>query len=246
MRIARALALGGIDSRRKCEIHVKNGAVVVNGKVVREVSLEVDPDHDVILFRGRLVEPQRYVYYILNKPEGYTTTASDPHAKKTVYELLPRNLIRGSRQPSSNRTRVFPVGRLDRDSSGLLFFTNDGELANRLAHPKFQVKKWYEVRLNRPLEPADKSKLLAGMMLSEGVAKVEKLENLTRRIVRLLIREGKKREIRRMFEKVGYNVLHLVRISFGPIALGKLGPGHGRFLSKSEVADIKRLTKLPR
>jgi 23S rRNA pseudouridine2605 synthase len=239
MRIARALALAGIDSRRKCEEHVRNGAVAVNGEVVKDLGRQVDPEKDTISFRGRPLHFGKFVYYILHKPKGYTTTAEDPHAKKTVYELLPRELVRGSRQAGEKRTRVFPVGRLDRDTTGLLLFTNDGELANRLTHPRYGVAKCYDVRLNRPLEPANRQKILQGVKLEEGLAKVEKIKPLSRRIIRLWIREGKKREIRRVFEKLGYRVLALARIAFGPLQLGNFPPGRGRFLTSSEITRLR-------
>src|SRR5437868_8301554 len=129
MRISRALALAGIDSRRKCEVHVTNGAVRVNGEVVRDLGRQVDPANDEITFRGRALQFTKgaaaggegfYIYYVLHKPAGYSTTAYDPHAKKTVFDLLPRQLVSRTHKPTESRTRVFPVGRLDRDSTGLL------------------------------------------------------------------------------------------------------------------------------
>jgi 23S rRNA pseudouridine2605 synthase len=240
MRIARALALAGIGSRRECEEHIKNGAVTLNGEVVRDLGRQVDPEQDTLAFRGRVLHFGKYVYFVLNKPAGYTTTASDPHAKKTVYDLLPRTLIQGSRQPKPSRTRVFPVGRLDRDSTGLLLFTNDGVLANRLMHPRYQIGKWYEVKLNRALDPRDGLRLLHGIELEDGIAKIEKFHKRSPRVVRVLIREGKKREVRRIFEKLGYEVMFLLRIAFGPILLGSLPPGGGRFLTSPEVIELKK------
>lgn len=242
MRIARALALAGIGSRRKCEIHVRNGAVSVNGEIVQDLGRQVNLEEDVMMFRGRPVGlPPSYVYYILNKPEGYTTTAFDPHAKKTVYDLLPKTLIAGSRRPKGSRTRVFPVGRLDKDSSGLMLMTNDGELANRMAHPRFEVGKWYEVRLDRTLDPRDGHKLLSGVKIKEGAVKAQKFYKLSRRLLRILIHEGKKREVRRIFQSLGYEVVELKRIAFGPLILGTLPPGMGRSLTPSEVLHLKKL-----
>lgn len=240
MRISRALALAGIDSRRKCEIHVRNGAVMVNGEVVQDLGRQVDPENDAITFRGRLLHFNKMVYYILNKPTGYTTTAHDPHAKHTVYELLPRHLVQGSRQPKSTHTRVFPVGRLDKESTGLLLFTNDGELANKLMHPRYGIHKCYEVRLDRAFEMQDKQTLLEGVSLEDGMAKAEKVHVLSRRILRLVLREGRKREIRRMFEELGYEVIDLIRISFGHLKLAGLSSGSGRFLTPHEIADLKK------
>lgn len=240
MRIARALALAGIDSRRKCEVHVRNGAVRVNGQVVRDLGRQVDLEKDQILFRGRPLECPWSVYFILNKPAGYTTTAQDPHAEKNVYDLLPRSLVRASRDPQSGRTRVFPVGRLDKDSTGLLLFTNDGELANRMTHPRYGVGKWYEVRLDRAWDPRDGKRLLAGVRLEEGIAKAEKFQPLSRRVIRLLIREGKKREVRRLFEKLEYKVVGLCRIALGPLTIQNLPSGRGRFLTPQETDRLKK------
>ena len=235
MRIARALALAGIDSRRKCEAYILEGSVTVNGEVVRDLGRQVDLETDEIFFRTKPVQFEKFVYYILNKPKGYTTTAGDLHARKTVFELLPTTLVAKTNRPGPSRIRVFPVGRLDKDSTGLLLFTNDGELAHRLIHPRFGVIKWYEVRLGRALEPQDVPKLLKGVTLEEGLAKVQALKRLSRRVLRVSLAEGKNREVRRIFEKLGYEVVDLCRIAFGPLILENLLPGRGRFLTPSEV-----------
>ena len=237
MRIARALALAGIGARRKCEAYVLEGEVAVNGQVARDLGRQVDPDRDEIRFRGERLAFSERVYYILNKPAGYTTTASDPHAEKTVYELLPSEL--GMERPT---LRLFPVGRLDRDSTGLLLFTNDGELANQLTHPRYEVGKWYEVRLARPLDSKARSQLLKGVQLEEEIARVEQVQSVSPNTVRLLLREGKKREVRRIFDQLGYRVISLCRTAFGPLKLGNLRLGQGRFLDSEEVAKLKRLT----
>ncbi len=240
MRLARALALAGIGSRRKCEEHIRNGAVSVNGEVVQEMGTQVDPEMDALAFRGKSLRFEKFVYYLLFKPEGYTTTAEDSHAKHTVYELLPPQLIPGSRQPKQGRIRVFPVGRLDRNSSGLLLFTNDGDFAHELTHPSFGIEKWYEVRLDRAMDSRDSKKLLEGVRLEDGPARAEKIKMLSRRVCCLMIREGRKREVRRMLEAIGYKVVRLCRISFGPFRLGHLRPGAGRFIGKDEIGAIKR------
>ena len=239
MRIARALALVGIAARRKCEEIVAQGKVTVNGEVVRDLGRQVDADRDEITYLGRPVRLEPKIYFLLNKPVGYTTTASDPYAKKTVYRLLPPTLVSALPLGSSGRKRVFPVGRLDRDSTGLILFTNDGELANHLTHPRYQVEKWYQVRLNRPLDPEARKRLLRGIWLGEGKAKIERIEVISGRSVRVLIREGKKREIRRVFARVGYRVMALTRVAFGPLKLGTLASGRGRFLTDSEVQRLR-------
>lgn len=239
MRIARALALAGITSRRKSEEHIRNGAVTVNGEVVQDLGRQVDPETDAICFRGKMLQFHPHVYFVMNKPAGYVTTASDPHAKKNVYDLLPRQLVNATRQAKADKTRVFPVGRLDRDSCGLLLFTNDGELAYRLMHPSFQVGKWYEVRLDRAFDLRDRAELLNGIRLSDGVARAMKVKVHTRRVLHLLLCEGKNREIRRMMEALGYEVVYLFRYALGPIMLGNLAPGGGRYLAKSEIQELK-------
>lgn len=238
MRISRALALAGIDSRRKCETHVLNGAVKVNGEIVRDLGRQVDPETDEISFRGKSLRSQKYVYYVLNKPKGYATTAWDPHAEKTVFDLLPGELA--PRTVKAQRTRVFPVGRLDRDSTGLLLFTNDGEMANRLIHPRYGVGKWYEVKLDRALEQFDTRRLLEGVRLEEGWVKVQKLHRISKRRLQVLINEGKKREVRRIFDKLEYEVIELCRVAFGPLLLGEMPPGQGRYLSRIEISRLKQ------
>lgn len=249
MRIARALALAGINSRRKCEAPIAAGQVTVNGEVVRDLGRQVDLEKDEILFRGKPVHfsasgGENYTYYVLNKPEGYTTTASDPHAEKTVFDLLPARLVPRTQKPMPSRTRVFPVGRLDKNSTGLLLLTNDGELANRLVHPRYEVGKWYEVKLGRALDPRDRVRLLKGVQLEDGLAKAERLRPLTRRNLQLLIREGKKREVRRIFEALGYEVIRLCRVAFGPILLGNMPLGTGRFLGHREIQALRQASGL--
>ena len=236
MRIARALALAGVAARRKCEAFILEGRVTVNGGTVRDLGRQVEPGKDRILLDGKPLSFEAPVYFLLHKPAGYTTTVSDPHAERTVFELLPKNLL----APGTG-VRVFPVGRLDRDSTGLLLFTNDGELANRLTHPRYGVGKWYEVTLDRPLEPRARARVLRGVALEEGPARAEKLESLSARTVRLLLREGRKREIRRIFQQLGYRVEALCRAEFGPLKLGNLPPAKGRLLTPAEVAQLKRL-----
>lgn len=243
MRLARLLALAGIDSRRKCEEHVKNGAVKVNGEVVRELGRKVDPEEDEVLYRGRLIYLDRPVYYVMFKPPGYATTAFDPHEKKTVFDLLPPKLVPKTERPSENRVRVFPVGRLDKDSSGVLLFTNDGELANRMTHPRYGVAKWYNVRLDRAFDQRDKKKVLGGVRLEDGTACAERIQMLSKRTCRLMLREGKKREVRRLFEALGYEVVELCRTAFGPLTLGSLRPGDGYYLNSDGVESLKSYLK---
>ena len=253
MRIARALALGGVAARRKCERHILAGEVTVNGEVVRDLGRQVEPGKERVAFRGRPISFQEKVYYLLHKPAGYMTTVSDPHAKRTVYELLPRELKSASKPTVGNKIaskgragpRVFPVGRLDRDSTGLLLFTNDGDLANRLTHPRYEVAKVYEAKLDRPLDSPALARLRQGVPLEEGLARPEEVEVLSSGVVRLLLREGKKREVRRIFEKLGRRVTELCRISFGPLRLGDLPAGQGRFLRPEAIQALRYAHPVP-
>ena len=229
MRIARALALAGVAARRKCEQLILEGRVTVNGETVRDLGRQVDPEKDEIRYRGKKLSSEQPVYFLLHKPAGYTTTVSDPHAEKTVMELVPPGM----------KARLFPVGRLDRDSTGLLLLTNDGDLANRLIHPRYGVGKWYEVTLDRPLDERARARVLRGVPLEEGPARAEQVEPVSGRTVRLLLREGRKREIRRIFQQVGYRVEALCRTDFGPLKLGRLAPGEGRPLTPAELAQLK-------
>ncbi len=240
MRIAKALALGGVGARRKCETHILEGRVTVNGEVAKDLGRQVEPEKDKITFLGKPIRFEAQVYFLLYKPEGYTTTASDPHAKKTVYELLPKNLVRALAHGPGSKTRVLPVGRLDRDSTGLLLFTNDGDLANRLIHPRYEVVKSYRAELDRPFDPKETGRLLEGVRLEEGIAKARKIENVSGATVVLQISEGKKREVRRLFAAIGYKVVRLCRVTFGPLSLGNLAAGEGRFLTSDEVEKLRK------
>jgi len=246
MRIARALALAGIASRRKCETFIQAGEVTVNGEVVRDLGRQVDPKQDQVTFRGKPVRWEELVYFLLNKPAGFTTTASDRFAKKTVYELLPAALANAAGPQNPSRKRVFPVGRLDRDSTGLILFTNDGDLAQRLIHPRHEVEKWYEVQLHRSPTPLECKRLLRGIRLEEGVARVERIRTISPRCLQLLLREGKKREVRRIFAALEIGVRALCRISMGPLKLGSLPPGQGRYLTPSEVTALKEAPRGPK
>ncbi len=244
MRIAHALATAGLGSRRKCETFVTNGAISLNGEVVYDLGRQVDLEKDTILYRGKVLQAAPHVYYILNKPEGYVVTAQDIHAKQTVYDLLPRHLVNATRQSGTNRVRVFPVGRLDKDSSGLLLMTNDGELANRLIHPRYHVEKWYEVKLGRAWEPADRPKVLNGFHSYDGLLKLEEVRPVSKRGLMVELREGKKRQIRRVFKYHGYDVVYLNRVSFGPLKLGNLLPGRGRFLTSFEAQELRKAVSI--
>jgi 23S rRNA pseudouridine2605 synthase len=241
MRISLALARAGLGSRRTCEEYVRQGQVELNGERIVDLGRQVDPDKDEIIFRGKSISFGRAVYWMMNKPPGFITSAHDPHHEKNIFSVLPRQLSAElpGRRPDS--ARVFPVGRLDKDSTGLLLFTNDGDLAYRLTHPKFQVEKWYDVVLDRRYDLRHNALAIAGVRLKDGWASLKKIQMLSPRHLRVAITEGKKREVRRIFAKLQYEVLSLHRIAYGPVRLKDLRPGEGRFLTFDEVAALKKL-----
>lgn len=240
MRIAKALASAGIGSRRTCEKYVTEGKVKLNGTVIFDLGRQVDPEKDKIQFRGSLVRLQKPIYFMLNKPKGFVTTASDPKAKKTVFDLLPADFVK--EVYAKNDVRVFTVGRLDKDSTGLLLFTNNGDLANKLMHPRYQIEKWYEVKIDKPFNNEDEAKLLKGIWLSDGKAKINGFKKVTPSLLRVMLTEGKKREIRRLFAKLEYKVKSLQRVSYGPLQLKGLAIGRGRSLTQKEISLLKKIT----
>lgn len=225
MRLQAFLARAGVASRRKAEELILKGLVRVNGEVAH-LGQRVGTG-DLVEVAGRRVElPQKRVVLALHKPRGYTTTRSDPHAEKTVYELLPE--IPG----------LHPVGRLDRESEGLLLFTNDGELLFRLTHPRYGVRKVYRVWTERGTLPeAGCRKLVEGVALEDGPARALSCKPAQGGAI-LTLGEGRKREVRRMLQAVGYPVKRLLRLQVGPVRLGNLPPGRWRRLSPEEVQAL--------
>lgn len=211
------------------------GRVRVNGEVAREMGITVDPERDVVEVDGRRITMSMPVWLALHKPPGYITTRRDPGGRATIYDLLPEE-----------HHGLFYVGRLDYESEGLVLLTNQGDLANRLAHPRYEVERVYEVVIEgRPDAEAEK-RLRFGVHLDDGVARVARLDKLGREPghatkLRVVMLEGRKREVRRLFDAVGHPVRKLLRVAFGPIKMGELKPGEWRRLSDSEVnalADV--------
>ncbi len=233
MRLQKAIAQAGVASRRKAEAMIVAGNVRVNGKVVRELGTQVDPRSDRIEVNGEPIRSEPLVYYLLNKPTGVITTASDPHGRRTVLELVP------------SKARVYPVGRLDYDTEGLLLLTNDGDLAFRLAHPSFEVDKVYDATLHGRMTSDALTQLARGVHLEDGITRsagvkvVERHSNSTR--ILLTIHEGRNRQIRRMGEAVGHPVVSLRRIQYGPLKLLDLAPGGCRPLTRAEVDQLQEL-----
>lgn len=235
MRLARAIALAGIASRRKAEEIIRDGDVQVNGKVVTNVATNVEPALDEIKVGGERIHGERKNYLVLNKPRGAVSTVSDPQGRKTVLAYI----------PSKFRGRFYPVGRLDRDSSGLMILTNDGDLAFRLMHPKFHVTKLYHLKLDKPLKEEDRLRLERGVFIEGGrtaPCKIRTRPNSIHAEVELF--EGRKHQIRLMFFRRGYDVKRLERVSMGPITLKGLRPGAVRILTEDEIHILKKAVGL--
>jgi 23S rRNA pseudouridine2605 synthase len=235
VRINKYLTLCGLGSRRKVEELVVSGQIKVNGRLTKDLATIIDTDTDSVTFGGEELQRIKTVYYLmLNKPKGYITTASDEKGRITVMDLLPEKFLRAG---------VMPVGRLDRDTEGLLLFTNDGDLAHKLTGPSFKVKKEYIVQLDKPLEEQDRKRIEKGFFVHQVKAKIKPATvtviEKSGMFVKVLIIEGKKRQIRYSFKNLGYNVLKLKRTGYGPISLGRLNKGDHRLLKISEVKLLK-------
>lgn len=235
-RLQRALARAGFGSRRACEELIAAGRVEVNGRVAT-LGDRVDPARDEVRVDGRRASVDPGLRYLaLHKPPGVTATMRDPHADRDLRTFLPSG------------PRVFPVGRLDRDTEGLLLLTNDGELANRLAHPRYGIEKEYLAEVEGAPTRAQIGRLLRGVVLEDGPARALRARSVARSAargaVRLVLAEGRKREVRRMLEAVGMPVRRLIRTRIGPIRLGRLPPGQVRELTAEEVRAMYRAAGL--
>jgi len=238
-RLQKFIARCGVASRRKAEAMISAGRVMVNGKIVTELGVKVDPEQDKIRVDGEEIRIEAdQVYILLHKPEGYVTTVSDPRGRLTVLDLIIDS-------PSLHKVRLFPVGRLDFNTTGLLILTNDGALAYALTHPSHQVDKTYEAWVQGvPAERGLKA-LREGILLEDGITAPAKVEILKVKEgnarLRLIIHEGRKRQVRRMCQAIGHPVRELKRIAFGPLGLGRLKPGAYRTLSAKELSSLKAI-----
>lgn len=231
IRLNKFIANSGVCSRREADTLIQAGVVTVNGEVVTELGTKVNVYKDEVKFNGEKLKGEEKVYLVMNKPKGYVTTASDPHAEKTVMELL-----------KGCPFRVFPVGRLDKSTTGVLMFTNDGELAEKLTHPSYDKKKIYQVSLDKPLKQEDYEKALAGVELTDGKMAADELEFIDaddHRKLGIEIHSGKNRIVRRMFEALGYEVKALDRVYFAGLTKKGLKKGEWRKLSEGEVNILK-------
>lgn len=237
MRLNKFLAASGVAARRKADQLIAGGRVLINGKPPAGPGVQVDPRTDRVEVDGRAVKgPEPQAYIIVNKPLGHITSARDPRGRPTVLDLIPRT-----------GPRVFPVGRLDADSDGLLFLMNDGRLAFRLTHPRYEVPKTYLARLDRPVNDDELAPLRRGIVLEDGPtapAEVNLLTGRDRGQVEITIHEGRNRQVRRMFEAIGCRVDALRRIRFGPVSLGSLKPGEWRMMTQVEIIGLRRLVGL--
>ena len=227
MRLQVFLSHNGVSSRRDAMVIIQSGRVRINGRIVREPSTPVEGSEEITV-DGQKIGAADYAYVCLNKPAGYTTTKDDIHAEKTVMDLLP-----------STMRHLAPVGRLDRDSEGLLLLTNDGELAYRLTHPKFHADKTYLVRVKGHLTKPEQSRLEAGVVIEEKKTApcriMEVKYNGTDTEFKITLNEGRKRQIRMMAKSVGHPVTYLCRLSMGRLQLGNLPKGQWRILSQEDV-----------
>jgi 23S rRNA pseudouridine2605 synthase len=232
-RLQKIIAQAGICSRRRAEEYIAAGRVAVDGRTVTELGFKADPAQAVISVDGQPVrQEEKKVHLLLNKPPGYVTTLSDPQGRPIVTDLLPPDL----------RLRLFPVGRLDLDSEGALLLTNDGDLANRILHPKFEVKKTYEATVRELPAASDLRRLEAGIIVDgqktwPAQARVLR-RTKTAAVIEIIIHEGKKRQVRKMFQAIGHPVLRLRRTAYGGLRLGGLGPGKCRFLTEKDITNI--------
>ena len=232
-RLQKVLARCGVGSRRACEQLIDAGRVLVNGAVAR-LGQRVDPERDRVELDGRVLgTASGTVYYLLNKPGGVVTTAADPQGRPTAVALVPR------------RPRVFPVGRLDAETEGLLLLTNDGELAHRLTHPSFGVEKEYLAEVEGVPPPQALRRLRQGIELEDGRTAPARVGRVGDRGLRITIHEGRNRQVRRMCEAVGHPVVRLVRTRVGPLTDRELAPGQWRELSVSEVRALERAVRAP-
>ena len=231
VRLQKALAQAGVASRRASEELIAAGRVEVNGKVVTEQGMRVDPERDTIRVDGsRIPPPRRHLYLVLNKPRGVVSTMDDPDGRPTLEQYVPR------------RQRLFHVGRLDTDTEGLLILTNDGDFANKLAHPSHEVPKTYLVEVEGLLDNKTLRWLEKGLTLEDGPIKPDKVKLVTRAesrsMVQITLHSGRNRIVRRMFDSVGHPVRRLSRISIGPVRLGQLAVGETRELTREELGAL--------
>ena len=236
MRLNKFMAAAGVASRRRCDDFITAGRVRVNGQVVTKLGVRIDESIDKVEFDGKPITlVKTHIYIVVNKPTGFVTTVRDPYKRRSVLDFIPLE------------ERIFPVGRVDYDTSGLLLLTNDGELANVLIHPRYKIEKTYHVLLDRLVKPIAIYHFQNGIDLDGRKTAPCKLSEIriidNRSFMEVIIAEGRNRQIRRMFEYLGYTVVKLHRIGFGPLRLTDLGSGEWRYLTSSEIENLMDFKK---
>ena len=227
MRLNRFLAAAGVGSRRHCDELIAAGRVTINGQICTNFSAQPSA-RDHVKVDGKLVHVEPLLTILLHKPAGFVSTRKDVHARDTIFDLLPKKF-----------SRLFNIGRLDAQSEGLILLTNDGDLAQRLTHPRYKIEKEYEVTLDRQWDPTLAPKLLDGIFLDGQRAKIARLHSITSTRLRVILRQGINRQIRNMFHEIGYEVKRLVRVRIGNLRLGDLPRGHWRPLTKREIESVE-------
>ena len=236
IRLNRYISNAGICSRRKADELIAAGVVSVNGEVVSELGYRVNPSKDVIRYNGETLKREKMVYVLLNKPKDYITTTDDPQERRTVMQLVEK----------ASKERIYPVGRLDRNTTGLLLMTNDGDLADKLSHPKTGITKIYQVELNKSLPQGDLNKIAFGLELEDGLIKpdaVSYVQGGTKREIGIQIHSGRNRIVRRIFEHLGYDVVKLDRVIYANLTKKDLTRGRWRYLDEKEIIQLKHLIK---
>jgi 23S rRNA pseudouridine2605 synthase len=233
IRLNKYLAQSGVASRRKADEIIKQGRVVINNKVNKELGFQVDPSKHKIFVDGEIVKPKKFVYYLLNKPRGIITSTKDDKKRITVLDLI------------STSYSIFPIGRLDYNTTGVLILTNDGDLTNKLLHPSYRISREYIVTLDKSLDRSDKEKLMKGILLDERRSKFESIsfpKKTNYKIVKVTTTEGRNHFVKRMFRSLGYFVNKLHRESFGGLNVVDIGIGQYRKITKKEIENCLKIT----
>lgn len=236
IRLNRYISNAGICSRRKADELIVAGVVSVNGEVINELGFKVDPRKDTVRYNGETLKREKMVYVLLNKPKDYITTTDDPQERRTVMQLVEK----------ASRERIYPVGRLDRNTTGLLLMTNDGDLADKLSHPRNSVTKLYQVELSKALSQGDMNKIGFGLELEDGFIKPDHISYVagaSKKEIGIQIHSGKNRIVRRIFESLGYEVVKLDRTIYANLTKKDLTRGRWRFLDEEEIIQLKHLIK---
>lgn len=238
IRLNRYIARAGVCSRRKADDLILEGVVRVNGEIVTKLGTRVRPGDDVSV-NGRRISPSPFEYILLNKPTNTITTTEDEKGRRTVLDLM--------KVPAGNPAGLFPVGRLDRDTTGALLITNDGELAHRLMHPRYEIEKMYRVSTERPVTKADLAQMATGIRLEDGIAAADNVDYIDvtdHRIIGISIHEGRNRQVRRMLESLGHSVRRLDRVVYAGLTLEGIRRGKWRKLRRDEISRLYRRVRL--